>query len=631
MSKIPLYLDEVNTAFEYLLEEYLNDNSDVAETLTKINNDDNNIDSKFDLEEEEKVVAAFLETPCHCSRNCKFFLNYQEVIKNRAFFRSLEKKERNYILLNVLKILLSIEDISRSGRTKNRRERKKFNYCVSIDRPVCKAVFLFYYGETSKRLDRLKSCVTKEGLTPPIHGNSGKTPTNAYNISDRKQVKSFILNFAAIHGLPDPGRDNRAGKGKLRILLPSVMTYKSVHQEYSKSIKVSGESPIAYRTFLKIWQDEFSSIRFNNPRSDLCMTCEDFKKRLNQITATLDDEKEKRQAKIHKEALAHLKHVKKERLFYQANIKVAKEYYKKLVSNEVTLESSKPNSRNIMAHYSWDFAQQLQYPFEEQQVGPIFFKTPRKAQLFGICSEGIPRQYNYLIDEEHSFEKNANTVISLLDHFFTNHSLGEKWVHLTADNCVGQNKNNALIQYLMYRVLVGLHDKIGLSFLVVGHTKFSPDAYFGLIKRYYRRTQVYTYEQLVHLIESSSKNGHNVCIPVSHNKTSSVIYRDWSSWLSQYFETLKGITNYNHFVIEPKNPSIIIVKEHKDSKELKINLTKKKFPFSKLHPPKRLPKQIFPKGLSLERQWYLYDKIRCHIPVEKYKNETCPKPKRAKT
>jgi len=217
-------------------------------------------------------------------------------------------------------------------------------------------------------------------------------------------------------------------------------------------------------------------------------------------------------------------------------------------------------------------------------------------------------------------------VISLLDHFFTNYSLGEKWVHLTADNCVGHNENNALIQYLRYRILVGLHDKIGLSFLVVGHTKFSPDAYFGLIKRSYRRTQVLTIEQLVHIIESSSKNGHNVCIPVSPNQTSSVIYRDWSSWLSKYFETLKGITNYQNEVIEQKNPSIILVKEHKDGKELKINLTKKNFPFNQSHPPKRLPKQIFPEGLSLERQWYLYDKIRCQIPLEKDQNETCPKP-----
>ena len=627
MPKIPLHLHEVNTAFEYLLEEYLNDNSDIVETLDKINNDDNNIDSEFDTEEEEKVVAAFLNSPCPCSRNCQKQLNHQEVINNRAFFRSLEKKERNDILMIVLKSLLFNEEFSISGRTKKSRERKRFNYHISIDRPVCKAVFLFYYFDPSKRLDRLKSCVTKESLTPLIHGNSGRTPTNAYKMLDREKVTSFILNFAAIHGLPDPGRDIRRGKGKLRILLPSVMTYKSVHQQYTTNIKVSGGIPIAYRTFLKIWQDELSHIRFNNPRSDLCMTCEDFKKRLKQVIATLDPEKEKKQEQIYKEALDHLKHAKKERLFYQANIKIAQKYYKKLASNnKAALKSNKPNSKNIMAHYSWDFAQQLHYPFEEQQVGPIFFKTPRKAQLFGICCEGMYQKYNYLIDEEHFPEKNANTVISLLDHFFTNYGLGEKWVHLTADNCAGQNKNNALIQYLMYQVLIGLHDKIELSFLVVGHTKFSPDGYFGLVKRHYRRSQVYTYEQLAHIIDSSSKNGHNVCIRVSQNQTSSVIYRDWSSWLSQYFETLKGISKYHHFIIERKNPSILIVKERKDSEEIKINLAKKKFPFSQSNLPKRLPKQIVPKGLSLKRQWYLYDQIRSHIPLEKDKNQTCPKP-----
>ena len=90
---------------------------------------------------------------------------------------------------------------------------------------------------------------------------------------------------------------------------------------------------------------------------------EDFKKRLNQVAAILDEEKEKKQEQIHKEALAHLKHVKKERLFYQANTKIAKRYYKKLESNKVALESNQPNSRNIMAHYSWDESTTIALPF----------------------------------------------------------------------------------------------------------------------------------------------------------------------------------------------------------------------------------------------------------------------------
>jgi hypothetical protein len=40
-------------------------------------------------------------------------------------------------------------------------------------------------------------------------------------------------------------------------------------------------------------------------------------------------------------------------------------------------------------HYSWDFALKRNYPYEVQQVGPIYFKSPRKAQLFG----GLKREY----------------------------------------------------------------------------------------------------------------------------------------------------------------------------------------------------------------------------------------------
>jgi hypothetical protein len=39
-------------------------------------------------------------------------------------------------------------------------------------------------------------------------------------------------------------------------------------------------------------------------------------------------------------------------------------------------------------HYCFDYAQQVHYPHYCQQVGPLFFKTPRKCQCFGVCSEG---------------------------------------------------------------------------------------------------------------------------------------------------------------------------------------------------------------------------------------------------
>ena len=371
MTKPPTFVREVNTAFEYLLEEYYSESSDITETIDQLNYI-NNVSTEFNFEEEEKRVTYFLNSPCPCTQNCQKQLNKNEVINHRAFFRSLEKKERNLILLAQLKMLLSHSDYATSARSKKTRERKKFDYRISIDRAVCKAVFLFYYGETSKRLDRLKSHVSEENITLPIHGNTGRTPTHAYTLIDREQVKLFIFNYIAIHGLPDPGRDVRKGKGKLRILLPSVMSYHSVHRQYTISIEASGNSPIAYRTFLKIWQEDYPHVKFNDPRSDLCMTCEELKKRFNQIAAALDEEKEKKQARLHKEALDHLGLVKKERLYYQANAKVANAYYRKLKEETSLTNPCEPNSKNIMSHYSWDFAQQLHYPFGPAGGADIF-------------------------------------------------------------------------------------------------------------------------------------------------------------------------------------------------------------------------------------------------------------------
>ena len=34
------------------------------------------------------------------------------------------------------------------------------------------------------------------------------------------------------------------------------------------------------------------------------------------------------------------------------------------------------------AHYSWDYAQQLHYPINPQQPGPIYFKTPVQVRIF---------------------------------------------------------------------------------------------------------------------------------------------------------------------------------------------------------------------------------------------------------
>ncbi|XP_052268303.1 uncharacterized protein LOC127869685 [Dreissena polymorpha] len=138
---------------------------------------------------------------------------------------------------------------------------------------------------------------------------------------------------------------------------------------------------------------------------------------------------------------------------------------------------------DAMVHYSFDYCQQVFYPQQAQAVGPMYFKTPRKCQCFGVCCESSGTQIFYLVDEAfQSVGKGANSVTSMLHHHFSHLGYGERNVVLHMDNCSGQNKNNAVIGYGMWRVLTGLHDSIEFSTMEAGHTKFSPDWHFGLWK-----------------------------------------------------------------------------------------------------------------------------------------------------
>ncbi len=568
--------------------------------------------------EEKGIVSQFLSTPCPCGENCQRLFTVSEVIESRENFRLMSWSEQHSFIIGKLQTFIRVSKQSVSARTTKLRERQKFDYFINADRPVCRTVFLFYHGESIDRLKRRQKYLTEIGTLPPNHGNTGRIPKHACKPQDKENAKTFIENFAAIHGLPDPGRDLRAEKGRLKVYLPALMNYMFVHRIYQKSMALYDTNAIQHRTFRRIWIEHFPNIVFSKPKSDLCMTCEDNKKLINASIAFGDEDYKLECLTVAKE---HLLAAKKERDYFRESIQLSKESYQ-----QVLPDGKLSDDKDSVMHYSWDFAQQLNIPYEDQQVGPIYFKSPRTAQLFGICCEALPQQVNYLIDEADFPGKGADVVISLLDHYFEYYGLKESHVFLTADNCVGQNKNNAVIQYLMYRVMTGQHKSITLSFMLVGHTKFSPDAYFGLIKKKYRRSKAYTYDHLVDVIDSSTTGNFNVCQTYRDKQgCENFQFRKWSSWLGKLFKELTGITNYQHFRVEADTPGKINVKRSVDAEEETLFLLKKKsFQFDERQ---EKPPCFTSKGLSAERQWYLYDKIRLHIPLEMDKDATAPKPK----
>ena len=62
---------------------------------------------------------------------------------------------------------------------------------------------------------------------------------------------------------------------------------------------------------------------------------------------------------------------------------------------------------------SFDYAQQVHYPSDPLQPGPIYCLTPRKCTVFDVSCEAIPQQVNFLTDEAGDCGKG---VVSQLHH-----------------------------------------------------------------------------------------------------------------------------------------------------------------------------------------------------------------------
>jgi hypothetical protein len=166
-------------------------------------------------------------------------------------------------------------------------------------------------------------------------------------------------------------------------------------------------------------------------------------------------------------------------------------------------------------------------------------------------------------------------------------------VYAFADNCVSQNKNNAMIEYFAWRVCQGLNRKISFNSLLTGHTRFGPDRMFGLIKMKYTRSNIDCFEDFVACVNELSVNHHNIAV-----RSTDVVWRNWHQFLKDSYAPLKGkvlscsatlcttslhcvlgivslsvfsgITKYHHFEFNDDNK--IICREFADTEDVVYQL-----------------------------------------------------------
>jgi hypothetical protein len=317
-------------------------------------------------------------------------------------------------------------------------------------------------------------------------------------------------------------------------------------------------------------------------------------------------------------ALEHLRQARVQRDYYNQQCRESKEVYEAYqCSDSMQLAST---------HLSFDFAQNVQYPHSPQQIGSAYFKSARKCGIFGVHCDSSSIQTNYLIDECENVGKGANAVISMIHHYLEFRSHGARKVYLHCDNCCGQNKNNAVIQYCCWRVLNDLNDFIELSFLLVGHTKFSPDRSFGTIKRMYNRTKVDTLDDIEKVVRKSTAGLNEAISTYDYVRNQrNVNWYDFSSFFSNFMKPVPQLLSYHHFQFSNTHKGTVLVRKFADQEATPVNIMKKSHD-TRLSSDDLQNVEIHPSGLSITRQWYLHDQISELCSSTLAASLTCPRP-----
>ena len=554
--------------------------------------------------ERAKVQTFYAET-CKCKLGigetaCSATLTLDDFIECRNNCNELSSAELDLVVLGIIPSSLTCNETGISGRVEKNRQNTRMCYFYHGKR-ICKKTFLFLHCLQSYRFHSLVKHYRKNGLTLRTLGNSKRLPSSSSSTETVEQVVKFIKNVSEEQALLLPGRVPGFKRIDVK-LLPSNLTKHSLWKKYVDICASTGQVSVGYSTFCDLWNQLCRFILIMRPATDLCWTCQ---KNNNQIHKTANlPEAEK--VEVVRRQEEHLRLASGEREHYKNCCNESKARVQAHLDEVDFAFGQKACSYEGTVHYAYDYAQQLHYPSNPNQPGPIYFKTPRKCSLFGVCCEAIPRQVNFLIDENVLTGKGANSTISYVHYFFENHGLGETHAQIHADNCGAQNKTSAFLWYYLWRVINGLHSSINYDFLLPGHTKFAPDWCFGLVKQKTRRTFISSLFDIARAVEESASV--NVAEFVGlHNGTVCVPTFDWVTYLGQFFKKLPNIKSYYHFRFDKDFPGTIFCKQYWFSEETAINLLRNR---NQLPRPGQLPATVSPQGISRERAEYLYKEIR---------------------
>ena len=279
-------------------------------------------------------------------------------------------------------------------------------------------------------------------IRPRVHGHSGRVAATALSTDIREQAVQFILEVAESFGEASEGRQGRRNlhtvKDRVVYFLPAPYSITGLYRQFLKKYRyehpqLGNTTPLSLSSFRTIfYSDPCKHIRIRSPRSDVCDECTLYRTFYRQQpecssleTSKIDEEKVKKWQR-------HLELAKEARLVYNHDIEQAQKSLQKLKKKTLELNEH-------LAHYTFDFMQNLALPNFADMTKDMYFFSLRNIHVFSLRDDGEGKQFNYLYDEGDG-RKGANYVISMLFYFLTHRPwhFATLTIHLHAeDNCCG--------------------------------------------------------------------------------------------------------------------------------------------------------------------------------------------------
>jgi len=517
-------------------------------------------------------------------------------------------------------------------RTGEPRQRLRVAYAIPPFGRMCRQAYILLWDIGLSALQALLTYMASHANTfrPRTHGLAGTVSNNVLTPELQQQIIAFIQEIGEAFGEEAEGRQGRRNgpsvEGRVVRFFPASYTIAGLYRlfvdrYYETSPGEQKASPVSLSTFRSLFASEpCQHIRIRCPRSNVCDECAMFRAFYRQRSTNASARTSPREEDHITQWQQHIQRAKEAREAYNADLRQARETLDLVRQGRLPLAG-------YVAHYTFDFMQSLAIPQFADQTKEMYYFSLRNIHLFSIRDDGARTQYNYLYDEAEG-GKGANYVISLLFHFLRHRAreAAAIVIHLHADNCCGQNKNNLVMQFFVLLVSLGLLKHVEMKFLIKGHTHCSVDGGHGMIKKVWRTHDVFTLAQAAKVVEASSPTAgmQQATVVTAHD------FFDWEHLLSAYFGKLPKILSFQQFEMDATRPGRLRYRHHPTepwNEACLFHQGIERLP-STLSSLGAIQQGLTPlpaPGIPMKKQHVLYEKVRKYVPQE-YQELLCPRP-----